>query len=364
MSFYKLEKNHIIYNMIRYTPGGNGAYALALLGELASQEKIKIILIINSEYLKHESFIRIKGKINDIYIFDDKKNILLEGFFIRKILKYYKNYLFFSPTTLLPLFHNKKIKSIITIHDFSFLFLKMNFLKRHYKKLLYKYSIKNSTGIICVSNFTKNELIKIYPKYADKTEVIWHGHSWDKADFKNQKPRVSKIFTFAHWPHKNTIQALRIINELKSRGYFLELYIIGNNSEYNAIILEEAKEMNLVNQVYFLGKVSNQELLNMYKSFLALIFMSEYEGFGMPVLEAAAVGCPVITSNHSGMLEVATDIIKTFNSNDVENPVNYIIMLLTKKNYINNESEKIMDFYKNYTWELTSKKSLDFIRGL
>ena len=157
---------------------------------------------------------------------------------------------------------------------------------------------------------------------------------------------------------------MRIINELKSRGYFLELYIIGNNSEYNAIILEEAKEMNLVNQVYFLGKVSNQELLNMYKSFLALIFMSEYEGFGMPVLEAAAVGCPVITSNHSGMLEVATDIIKTFNSNDVENPVNYIIMLLTKKNYINNESEKIMDFYKNYTWELTSKKSLDFIRGL
>jgi len=74
--------------------------------------------------------------------------------------------------------------------------------------------------------------------------------------------------------------------------------------------------MGLQNDVYFIGYVPLELMPSLYREAFALVFPSLYEGFGIPLLEAMACGCPVITSNTSSMPEVCGDAAMYFNPND------------------------------------------------
>ena len=108
------------------------------------------------------------------------------------------------------------------------------------------------------------------------------------------------------WPHKNHARLFEAFARLRARRPNLRLVLTGEG-EYGALPAGvEAR-----------GRVSRDELVRLYQGAAALVFPSLYEGFGMPVLEAMACGCPVACSNVTSLPEVAGDAARLFDPRDV-----------------------------------------------
>jgi len=119
----------------------------------------------------------------------------------------------------------------------------------------------------------------------------------------------SYLFFPAHtWQHKNhrtAIDALRILRE--TSGLTPTLVCTGGAREAQPALEQQIAEHGLQKQVRFLGYCPHGDLPTLYRGAACLIFPSLFEGFGMPVLEAMACGCPVVCSNTSSLPEIAGD---------------------------------------------------------
>src|SRR5262249_26954971 len=110
------------------------------------------------------------------------------------------------------------------------------------------------------------------------------------------------------YPHKNFEFLIETYNELNSEiKKSHRLLIVGGLKGYLGEIKRLVNELNLENNVKFLGYVPAEELPSLYQNAECLIFPSLYEGFGFPLVEAMACGCPVLASNTSSMPEICGD---------------------------------------------------------
>lgn len=186
-------------------------------------------------------------------------------------------------------------KSILTIHDVEALRRK-NGLKKHlFKWLWFDIPIKNVTAITTISEFTKQEL-KALGRYKTPIFVIPNPITIDveyapKFDF-------SAELKILHIGTKKNKNLLRLVNAI--HGIKCELTIIGPLTQEQEQHLKEG-QVNYRN----LKNIDKIELKNEYYKCDLLAFVSTYEGFGLPILEAQAMGRVVVTSNVASMPEVA-----------------------------------------------------------
>ena len=101
---------------------------------------------------------------------------------------------------------------------------------------------------------------------------------------------------------------------------------------------------------------------NLYKSALCLLYPSFYEGFGLPPLEAMAFGTPVIISNRGSLPEVFNTITKTFDPYDIKGMSELVKYWYLNPDVRSNESVKLINFAKKFTWEKGSNQIIDFIK--
>ncbi len=189
-----------------------------------------------------------------------------------------------------------KQQTILTIHDCEFL-ERSRGLKRFLLWLFWFWlPEKRVSSIVVVSKETKARLQKFIPCDARKIKVIHNPVSamfqpMPKV-FNHKKPRLLQIGTKANKNIERLAEALT--------GLSIELVVVGKLSLQQSALLNKHKVQyeNLVG-------LSNQELLEEYHRCDLLVFASTYEGFGMPIVEAQAVGRPVVTSNVSSMPEIA-----------------------------------------------------------
>lgn len=121
------------------------------------------------------------------------------------------------------------------------------------------------------------------------------------------------------WPHKNHINLIRAMQILRDQsGLHINLVCTGTAKEAQAEIQSAIRASGLADQIHFLGYVPQEDLGSLYRNAAALVFPSMFEGFGMPVLEAMACGCPVVCSNTSSLPEVAGEAALYF---DPQSPV-------------------------------------------
>lgn len=170
-----------------------------------------------------------------------------------------------------------------------------------------KKAIQEADAVIAVSENTRKDLLTFYPQAKDKTFVVHHG-------VRHVDPEMIKGYVhskpfFLHvgnrgW-YKNFERLLRVYAEQKSIHENADLICFGGGN-FTESELELIKKHNLQTKVHLVSGDDN--VLNaLYKSALALVYISSYEGFGMPVLEAMNLSCPVICSNNSSIPEVAGD---------------------------------------------------------
>lgn len=213
-----------------------------------------------------------------------------------------------------------KNKTILTIHDCVSI-ERLKGLKRWiFIKLWYAIPIKRSAIVTVISESTKKEVLKYVNCPEDKIKIIRNCIAGDfkyaPKIFSNDCPILLHIGT---GDNKNLLNHIKAIKDIPCR-----LVVVGKLKDQQLLALKEAN----INYDNFIG-LSDQQIIEQYERCDILLFCSTYEGFGLPIIEANAVGRPVLTSNVYSMPEVASDaayIVDPFNIESIKLGVEKIIM--------------------------------------
>ena len=238
--------------------------------------------------------------------------------FVKRSVESFMPTVYHRPTGQLPLF-KLPVSSVIGVADLNFIHLKRTIVKRAYKHISYSLSVRRASRIICISRFTQNDLELHYPRAKGKTRVIYHGPpvmlGMPEAapGGKNHAPYY---LTFAHQRHKNVEVVLNALNRIRVRGFGLK--IVGQNEYVEKVLRAMVQQMGLGRAVEFCGRVDGRVLDQLYRDALGLVFMSKFEGFGLPLLEAMARDCPIIASRAAAIPEVCGDSALLYDVSDAD----------------------------------------------
>lgn len=227
---------------------------------------------------------------------------------------------FFSPAHYAP--RVSPVPTVVTIHDLAYKFFPNEFLSSDIYKLnkWTEYSVKKAAKVICVSEHTKKDLLKLYPEVTDKTTVVLNGFHYAKKipnteyDIRDTKPYI--LFVGTIQPRKNITTLIEAFEKFVESHPNFELKIVGKKGWLYTEILERIESSSASKQIKYLGFVKNEQLEDLYGNTYATVLPSLYEGFGLPVLEAMAHGSPVIASESSSLPEVGGDAILYCNPDD------------------------------------------------
>jgi glycosyltransferase involved in cell wall biosynthesis len=226
-----------------------------------------------------------------------------------------------APSGYLPSSWNAR-KLVVTIHDLQHLTFPQYFTvkDRSYRTEQLKKIIEKSNHLIAISSFTKNEVINHFGIDENKISVIWmspdplfaNKHSISSTRRLCAKLGIVKPFLLYPaypWIHKNhtrLLQAWGFFNSGRNKGNY-QLVLTGKPLDEKHPAYNVLRENLASSEVVHLGYRSPHEMRCLYHAARALIFPSEFEGFGMPVVEAFLAGLPVAASSAASLPEIAGD---------------------------------------------------------
>ncbi len=195
---------------------------------------------------------------------------------------------------------NKNAINITTVHDFTYEIFNSGFSKWLHCWQKYR-AIKRSDFIVCVTENTKRDLIKFLPNIdTRKIRIIYNGVSsiYHPLLIK-PKDYLGKYLLFVGWrvTYKNFKLTVDSIRNLDYRLVIVGAPLSNKERKYLDRFLGK-------NRYHSFVRISDEELNELYNSAYCLCYPSEYEGFGIPVLEAQRAGCPVIAYNASSIPEI------------------------------------------------------------
>ncbi len=264
-----------------------------------------------------------------------------------------------------------KLPQIITIHDL---------LPFHYPSLLprwvpyYEYFlpsiIKGSTAVVCVSDFTRQEVLNRYSNIPDEKLIVIHGG----VDLERFRPSTTKVIEEKYKikdyllcvgevrPYKNLESVLRSL-ALCPDGP--QLAISGKIFGEHKIKLENlTRKLKIETRVVWLGYVPDDLLPNLYTEALAFIFPSLYEGFGLPIIEAMACGCPTLSSNRCSLTEIGGEAVHYFNPTDLEEMAESIRKVCEDSEFRLKLKQCGPDYAKKFNWDSSFKSHMDLFETI
>lgn len=277
---------------------------------------------------------------------------------------------FFAPGQLLPWYAPKK--SVVTVHDSAFLSFPnaFNFLGRQYLRLMQWWIVRRASNIIAPSRFSQQELKKFYPELAlEKTVVIPHGfnevaYSVQTVDESiPEKYGITKPFLVSVGrleEKKNTRRIIEAFNLLKQR-HDVQLVLVGKPRVGQEAIFKALKDSPYKEDIFILGFVPNVDVVQLLVQAYACVFPSLHEGFGLPVLEAMAAGCPVVTSSQTALPEVGGEAVLYADPHDAEAIANQIVQLLNNDKLREDFVQKGFDRVKDFSWKKAAEATWNSI---
>lgn len=273
-------------------------------------------------------------------------------------------------TVLTPL--GTGIPAVLTFWDmqhefFPEFFDQLELLRR---KRNYRASAEEAVRIIVSAGFTRDCLVERYGISSEKIQVIHTGYApqyrvvddQDSLQQIRQKYRLDRPFMYypaATWPHKNHLTLLKALKILAERhGFDGELLLTGIAMQSQEAIASDIQRLGLGNRVKLLGYLPANELPLLYNLARLLVFPSLFEGFGIPLVEAMACGCPIICAESSSLPEVAGDAGVLFNPRDPEELAGKIWQLWHNDAGLQAMAERGIQRAKLFTWEETARKTV------
>lgn len=220
-------------------------------------------------------------------------------------------------------------------------------------------------AIICISENTKKDLLEHYPVPAERVKVTHLASEIDESQSHGDEP-VPKgpyfLYVGLRFSYKNFHGLLKAFARVGSSHPDLRLCVVGapfTPEEVNLIA-----EHNLGDRIDLYEQVTDAHLAKLYRCSLALIYPSQYEGFGLPPLEAMSCGTPVVSSNCSSLPEVVGDAGVMFDPQDTGHLGDILIELAGSPTKRDELIAKGFERAKLFSWDKTAAQTVEIYRSL
>jgi glycosyltransferase involved in cell wall biosynthesis len=256
----------------------------------------------------------------------------------------------------------------VVIHDLNFEHYpeKMPWLIRKYYRYFTPLFAHKADRIATVSEFSKNDIVKQYSIDPDKIDVVYNGVNKNyipvnkiiKKEIQEKYTEGNDFFIYvgALIDRKNLDNLFKAFDQFKKTTKSnIKLLIVGSKMWRNNNLQLTYDAMQYKDDVIFTGRLSIEELCRATASALAMTYVSYFEGFGIPILEAFAAGVPVITSNVTSMPEVAGDAALLVDPFDVKEIADAMKKIAGDKSLREELIQKGFQRCKAFSWDLSAQ---------
>jgi glycosyltransferase involved in cell wall biosynthesis len=228
-------------------------------------------------------------------------------------------------------------------------------------------ALRRADRIIAVSEHTRARALDYYGLDSSRIQVVYHGVDHDLLQTATQSPsRMSAPYFLCLGntrPYKNIPTALRAFASCARRRSDIRLIVVGRGDSFGAL-RTLARRLGVDDRVQFIGPVNRGEVARLLQGAVALVFPSLVEGFGFPVLEAMAAGCPVIASRCPTLVEVAGSAAVFCEATDVDQFAAAMTSLLDDDSRGGDLRRRGRERASQFTWQRCASETLALYRQL
>ena len=227
-------------------------------------------------------------------------------------------------------------------------------------------TVNRADRIFCISKKTKDDLIKFFNVDDKKIQVTYLSSSYE--GFKYQKIKKKEfedclLFVGSRHGYKNFENFIKAYSNLKFLQNNFRIIFFGGEKpgKYEFDIL---KKNNVKKNKILFYTDNDYDLSYIYSNVLALVYPSLYEGFGIPILEAMSLGCPVVSSDGGALKEIGGEGINYFNPMNIDDISYKIEMTLNSSNSVNKIIDYGLNRSKQFSWKKCAEQTLKVYNSL
>lgn len=312
------------------------------------------------------------GNVTPIVIFPQARHpILYFTWFevsVRRTLKKINADIFISTDGYLSL--SSSIKTLLVFHDLNFEHYPKDvpWLERWYYRTFFPRFAHKADRIATVSEYSRQDIVNTYKVNETKIDVVYNGANEIYAPLDPTTIQLTRDKFADGNPYFFFIGSLHPRKNLVNLFKAFDLYRQHNGNSSTKLLITGArkwwtKEMDAVytamkykNEVVFTGRLSLKEIHHVMGSALALTYVSYFEGFGIPIVEAFRCGTPVITANITSMPEVAGDAAITVDPFNPQAIADAMLEIESNEDHRNALISRGIQRAKEFTWEKSAER--------
>lgn len=287
----------------------------------------------------------------------------------------YKPDVMFMPIQQIPYLRPRKMKMVAVVHDLAVHYYPEQFTYKDWLLLhvFSAYAAREADELIAVSAATAADIAKFYGR-TKNVHVVHHGVDHERFRPTNEATRLTDwqkiiqtypaisrpyfLYVGQLQPRKNLARLVEAFESLAARMPEAKLVIAGGHGWLNKPILERVKKSPVAGRIVLTGAVPDNLLPALYQHAAVFVLPSLYEGFGLPVLEAFACGCPVVTSNVSSMPEVAGQAAVLVNPTSAESMAAGIREAWGRREDLRKRGRERA---RQFNWDVTAREVLEVL---
>ena len=355
---------------------GYGRHANAMLSCLAKEADVSLEILVSQEHLKENGQLDMRSPFSGFPL----KTLPMRERYSENLWKtlafpaldsYLKNVdIVYSPfATYLPV---RSKPWLVTIHDVMAFETNLPWsksIKHRWFRFKWagwaKRAARDATYVLTSTEFSKDRIVYFLNVTPEKVIVV--GNGIDPTFLNNAPTNMQYDLPFdapyllvvgGLTKHKGGEVVLKVAESLRERGSNLQIVVTGHR---DAALAERAKQ---IPSIHLLPRVTDEQLRDLYTRALALLFMSWYEGFGIPPLEAMAVGTPVIVSDQASLPEVVGDAGMVVSPTDPRRAAEFAIQLERSSQLRSAFAQRGREHAATFGWDQCGERLMQVIRSL